>query len=125
MVGTLHRTSCCGLREYEGLDDLNTAEEALLDMHEAWDDMEGAFIIFTDPTCEPGGERLCKYITRYRLGKVTKIRAKINPNSNNMLRVYIWAVNITKYDRWIDNAGMPWVKKNRDIINEEIETEFN
>lgn len=47
------------------------------------------FIIFSGTKAQKA-EELCNYIRKNKLGKVLRSDSRLNPNSGNMLRSYIW-----------------------------------
>jgi hypothetical protein len=54
-----------------------------------------AFIVFsdTDNTYPRGGNALCSFIKRYKLGDIVEIGPKTNPNSGNYIKLWVWSPN--------------------------------
>lgn len=117
----LERLTCCGLREALGISGYDTAEEMLtalchnegtprLSMYaptpSLFAESSGGFshIVFTDaarsPRTRTSGDKLASYIRRYRLGSVSAARKARNPNSGNILGVYVWTVNRKALAKW-------------------------
>lgn len=107
---SLIETSCCGLSEVEGLS--TNPKETLLEIcHSKYDEWgpgkSQAFILFTDAVKYKRGTMLAKYIEKNKLGVIYKTtRAKKNPNTNNLIIVWIWSPN--------EKNLRSWWKKNRD-----------
>ena len=54
----------------------------------------GAFLIFSDHAhALSNGSRLAAFIKKKKLGTVTATRSKVNPNSGNAIKVWVWAVD--------------------------------
>lgn len=96
----LRKTSCCGLREYVGLQEFKDPREALMKAYNTWRSWNGAFMVFTCTTPYPIGKKLIRYIKEKGLGSVVETEVKHNPNSGNNLRVIVWCVNNKTYDSW-------------------------
>ena len=87
---------CCGIKELDGITG-NKPETILKDICFDWfDDTPRAFIIFSCVRGQVSGHNLAHYIKVKRLGKVYKMAAKYNPNSTNVIHVWMWAVNNPK-----------------------------
>lgn len=99
----LEKLECCGVLELSYIED-ETSHDAVYEVADRrFDgdyDYDSAFIIFTSINDETYGQELREYITKHELGTVTKQRAKENPNTNNMIHLYIWAVNNEKLEAW-------------------------
>jgi hypothetical protein len=52
-----------------------------------------AFLLFSDAVIAGNGASLAKYIKEKKLGSIVASRVKINPNSENKIKVWIWGVN--------------------------------
>jgi hypothetical protein len=88
--------SCCGIKE---LDDISgyRPETILADICQEWfDNTPRAFMFFSCTTEYVSGHNLAKYVKENGLGKVFKMPTKLNPNSGNHIRVWMWAVNNSK-----------------------------
>lgn len=103
------QTSCCGLREIENLSDYNHTKEAMqafckkflnTDLYGGYTSDKYAFVLFTGVIEERYGQRFARFITATKLGKVTGSRARINPNSENVIKVWIWELNKQALIRW-------------------------
>ena len=94
MIAELKETQCCGIRELDGVME-QSAEESVTDAAQAWfeDDMDGAFIFFSVTNNSSRGRDMVEFIEKHDLGTVAKMRPTINPNSDNMLTMYVWTVN--------------------------------
>lgn len=84
------------------------AREAIVDAAEDWftEDKDGAFIFFSATSDSRMGLKIEAYINKYNLGVVHKSRATRNPNSDNMLTMWMWAVNKRNFKEF-------WHKTNR------------
>lgn len=54
---------------------------------------EQAFMIFSDAVENGNGKALASYITKNKLGTITATRGRRNPNSNNIIKVWVWSIN--------------------------------
>lgn len=59
-----------------------------------------AFIIYSDFILLKNGESLTKYIRENGLGEVLETEEKVNPNSENRIKVYVWAINHEALEKW-------------------------
>ena len=103
----INDTTCCGLKEMEGLD---YAPKDLIQQlaDETFNDgLDYAFILFTDAVEEGNGIALAKYLrARPKLGALTTTRPRINPNSDRMIQCWIWSVNRRELKKFfIANGG--------------------
>ena len=98
----INSTSCCGLREIDELD--YPPDEILTTVAEDFfnDENPMAFYFFTDTRRSQNGRNLAVYITKHKLGAITTTRYKINPNSDNWLKVFVWAVNPRIFEVWFN-----------------------
>jgi hypothetical protein len=72
-----------------------------LDPHQ---DLECAFVIFSDAN-ETGyayGQPLADLIQKEKLGRVSQVWDKENPNSNNDLTLWVWTPNRKRYIAWFN-----------------------
>lgn len=102
----LNRVSCCGVREYNGLQMYSNKEivqEVADDMFKMCNDYK--FVILTDNNDYGWNDSkgLLRYIQKHKLGTVTKTDKAMNPNSGNFIQVFVWKVDITKLKKWYDN----------------------
>lgn len=101
-MAELVETQCCGIRELDGVQGSN-AGEIVLNAAQQWceDDMDAAFIFFSVIDMYAStGKALQEYIKKQKLGSVTRMRPTHNPNSGNMLTMYVWRVNKTNLRRY-------------------------
>lgn len=100
----LTETTCCGVREIDGL--YSSSKKTVMAV--AGDifnySMDGAFILFTDPPKFRRGNALSVFIKRNKLGSVVATVSKLNPNSGNKLKAYLW--------NWDKKALRAYWKKN-------------
>ena len=97
----LNQIDCCGIREGIGIDyednydidgnDIKFTPKDVLEglVHSARYDKRFAYIIFSSIT--KNGTKLAKYIRANRLGDITTLKARKNPNTDNILQVWLWA----------------------------------
>ncbi len=91
----------CGVYQLEDLDYecseiiSNVAQDIIDGEEEGWDTDEKkyAFLVFSDSDRSKNGLELCKYIRDHKLGSCLQSRAKTNPNTDNLIRVWVWGVN--------------------------------
>lgn len=88
---SVRSTSCCGVRDIDGLSDHSRNMEGAFRLF--WPQFTGAFALFTCPTKNKYGERFKKYIEKHKLGSVVETERRKNPNSGNMLRAYLWTLD--------------------------------
>jgi len=113
-MAELYTGQCCGIKELDGVETSAGAKETVLGAAEDWfndDDNQGAFIYFST-TQGDKGQNLAKYIKAESLGVVRKTSAKKNPNTGNMLTMWVWEVDKTALRVW-------WAKNNPDVEDED------
>lgn len=120
-----NQMACCGVVEFDGLLEHKTPQQALsaiyLDM-EYEQEWRKAYIIFTDHCrCRKGAE-LARLIKRLKIGPVTSFRRKMNPNSGNHIRVWVWDFNKKAFKRYMDNTD--YMKKRR-AAKEKYDKEYS
>lgn len=90
-------TSCCGLYELYELtsNPSDSVSEVGNHLFYSGEPVSEAypFIVFSDTTENGNGEKLVQYIKKNDLGTVVATRARKNPSSGNMLKVYVWSLN--------------------------------
>lgn len=68
------------------------------------DNRDASFLFFSEPQTQKGntphGSRLARYIKKNRLGDVWESPPRINPNSHNVLCMWVWVVDIYKFAQW-------------------------
>ena len=101
----INEISCCGVREYEGIQ-MNVPHSVMYDIgREMFDDGEDfKFVIFTDNVEYNFKDikKLIEYVKENKLGTWTKTPVRMNPNSGNKIMVAILSVNITNLKKWYD-----------------------
>lgn len=60
------------------------------------------------------GTNLAAYITRNKLGKVISTGTSINPNSGNLLKVFVWTVDHKALEKWAEKQGYEYIDGGRD-----------
>ena len=92
----LIQTNCCGLYELDGVfQEEPTLLVNFIRIVLGEGNFKGRFIVFSDvPKESKGGNDLASYILKNKLGLVYPTRGAKNPNSKNMLKVWIWEVNL-------------------------------
>lgn len=108
----IRTTSCCGLNEIYDVGD-NSPERNLSDVGERFVESKGyvPFYIFTDIADSNGGKNLAKYIKKHKLGRIIHSKAKRNPNSGNMLTVWVWETNKKNFIKWYNKVRPSWAKE--------------
>lgn len=121
-MSTIYRSPCCGIKHIDGIVNDNNPMVTLMtvgieffgmdneDFEEDEDNNQDcAFLIFSEP--DDGGyyngSRLKRKIESENLGKVTAFKPRMNPNSGNMLKMWVWAVNINNYLSFVKRNGKP------------------
>lgn len=115
-MSSLHHMMCCGVREYHGVNEDSTGVETvshLLD--EMGTHGDAAFILFTEVISEPPRfgrsqrravpstmKETLAIIEESGIGEVITIRARVNPNSGNTVKPYIWSVNWRAFKQWAE-----------------------
>src|ERR1700677_3513802 len=59
-----------------------------------------AFILFSAVRSGKYGSTLHAFIHENKLGEVWETEFKKNPNSNNLIKVYIWGIDRKALDKW-------------------------
>jgi len=102
----INRTACCGMQVIDGLD--QSSGRIMKDIckwkyPEYGNGGEQAFLVFTDDIEEKNGERFAKFIKRKGLGELYVTPARLNPNSENKIKVWVWAPHEEKLMDWYKN----------------------
>jgi hypothetical protein len=108
-MNALGETACCGVNEITSLGDFRNSKDALQevcrDMY--WYEGNCAFITFTQAGSGTRyGNNLKRYIESNKLGDVTVSPSKVNPNTGNRVRMFVWAINRPALDRWAYKNGV-------------------
>lgn len=103
--------ACCGIQEFANLRrhtaNLGTpgAVYKIADMY-ALMRMNGRFLIFSQVVGQGEyGDLLKAFIETTRLGVVTQSNDRVNPNSSNTLRVFLWEVDRDALKEWYIRLG--------------------
>lgn len=102
-MASLQETHCCGIRELNHVQDVSSAKEAIADAARDWfdNDRDGAFIFYSvTKDYLQKGDGIKKYIEKKELGTVFKTRSLRNPNSENLLTMYLWQVNKKNFEKF-------------------------
>ncbi len=91
---------CCGIKEIDRISGY-LPDRILKDICQDWfDDTPRAFLIFSCTNTEKAGKRLANYIKRNDLGVTHRMRPRLNPNSGNILHMWVWSVNNRKFKKF-------------------------
>ncbi len=88
---TIFRLGCCGIGELSNFTDPKNSV-CYVAGEIANYRFNGTYIIFSR-TGVSGGKPLADYITEHKLGELTTLGAKQNPNSGNALKVWLWKID--------------------------------
>jgi hypothetical protein len=107
--------NCCGINELAEIQDCDDAKHVLEEVAEghkikfgersgAWDqDLLACHFIFSQAyKHSPYGEELAKLIKKLKLGRLTSSGWKINPNSGNPVKVWIWTPSYRRLREWYE-----------------------
>ena len=100
---SLEELSCCGIREFDGL--VTSPQSNVKEMIKNWlNEKENGspytFILFSDIHTTTRGINTAKYIKNNKLGSIKETRKKRNPNTGNILKIWIWAINEKTTRQW-------------------------
>lgn len=117
----LRDLSCCGMREITGLEFEGMGKEAMEAFVKAAFPRERTYnygkhkyeyiarltfshVVFSEARDGAGsyGERFAAYITRNGLGDVIASQRRVNPNSGNQLKCWIWTLNKAALKTWAE-----------------------
>lgn len=71
-----------------------------------------AFVVWSDTNYSQGGEGLFAYIRDNKLGDVIKMGPRMNPNTGNMISIWVWAPphkSLLPADRQMPIYGKTWI----------------
>ena len=90
---SLGSLTCCGVREYHGI--RCTPQKIVEEVFDELlvDDDKFAFVLFTDIRDTKRGLKLARFINQHNLGEVVSSRKKVNPNTDNPLKMWTWTPN--------------------------------
>lgn len=93
MIRIMH-TNCCGIKEIHNITGLKP-KTIVDEVTRQWRDgsRRTAFFFFSTVSTVKAGKALAAYIEEKKLGVVTKMPTKRNPNSGNQLDMWVWAVD--------------------------------
>lgn len=94
----LSYTACCGVKELERIEG-KSHEKIIYDVgHDIVEEaIKMAFLTFTSNCGEKGyGVDLMNYIIENKLGSVIATPAKKNPNTQRMVKLFVWDVDVPK-----------------------------
>ena len=113
-----HNLACCGVAEISGLRRYSTPENAMrsfakvaqakrgvlftdfLGMTHYTNQRGRAFVMFSGVEQAAYHTKFASLIRRAKLGTVTTLAPRDNPNSGNMLKVYLWAPDWMRIEAW-------------------------
>lgn len=101
----LERTSCCGIREYSGIQGERNAQKMVLEIaDELTHEIPGAIVTFSN-TVKRGstagiGYKMQEYIHEHNLRKVVVTEQVKNPNSGHYIAMWAWTVNTPELQKW-------------------------
>lgn len=107
----LDDTNCCGIKEIDGLEGEHNPHYVLRGILRDWWNggyHEGsgygncAFIFFstTNHYTKGIGKTLTDYIHAHKLGRVTRSRPLVNPNSGNKVTMWMWELSKRNIAAW-------------------------
>lgn len=104
--------ACCGITEIQGLSDHRNSEEALKEFCRIaggydWE-WRFRFAVFTEAGGKKStyGKNFARYIEKHGLGEVVATKTKVNPNSGNPLKAFVWTMNIPALKSWAKENGV-------------------
>ncbi len=97
----IYETHCCGLRELHHINEGSNediVERAYECIFEYMEDF--AFFVFTDEVSEGNGTSLAKFIVENNLGRITKSRSRVNPNTGHTIKIWVWEIKHDNLKKW-------------------------
>lgn len=88
---------CCGVYEIHGIQQEGKTPKSIVKeiaVDYFYENSRCAYYIFTCQSSKSIGKRLAKFVESNGLGTVTTLTSKRNPNSGNMIKMWMWAVNM-------------------------------
>lgn len=97
----INELECCAVQEIDGIKGL--IPYAILgqignDRYE--NDNKRPFYIFTESRDMKEGANLATYIKKHHLGNILITEKKINPNTTNFVKVYLWTIHKKNFREW-------------------------
>ena len=117
-MATINQTKCCGIGEIDRLGTNPLPGEALKDVVRGIIDSGYVFVTFSGVTtrfqrdhthvgrADDYGQKFEDYITRNRLGKVTRTDTVVNPKTWNHIRLWSWEVDKDALRGWAHINGV-------------------
>lgn len=105
---------CCGIREIQGLGQHKTPDAALKSFCTAVGLERGisnqrhrfAHILFSQAKKDkPYGEAFAAFVSARGLGTIVETNFKVNPNSSNPLKAFLWTPNLPGLRKWFANPA--------------------
>lgn len=109
--------NCCGIKEINGITYTRDVTRILDELRAQMmlTTRSCAFFIFSDNyRSSPYGDALASYIQAEGLGTVRTSNQKINPNSNNYVKVYVWEINQEAWRNFM--SGVKTLKKSPPLV---------
>jgi hypothetical protein len=100
---------CCGVREIDGLAFYDGKPEEAMKVvaKNTVYDHTWRHALFTQAgKGKRYGTNFATYITKHKLGTVVATPTKVNPNSGNPLKAFIWTINWPAFKKWADTHGV-------------------
>ena len=118
MALTLTNMMCCGVKELSGLSTCRDATDAMLQFGKLTHlrvvrDDDGKevkapfdrfrYVVFTQAKKADGyGIRFAELIEDQGLGEIIETKFRVNPNSGNNVKVWVWTVDHKAVKEWLD-----------------------
>lgn len=103
----INKTPFTNIKDIYGISEYDNAEDAMRGLcyrlRLEWDKIvkiKFSMMIFTGNIHEGYPQKFKKLILKEKLGSVINTGAKVNPNSGNTIRAYIWNVDKQKLSKW-------------------------
>lgn len=106
-----NRLMCCAITELDGIQDnwgRFSPKRFLKSASTSYSFTEAAYYVFSTAGRQyTRGEKLAKYITDEKLGKVLKVGEPMpNPNTGRKVTMWVWIVDQEAWEKWrIANGG--------------------
>lgn len=112
-ITSAEQMNCCGISEIDDLGAARNAAEAMYSILDEWN--IARFVIFSQAgKTAKYGVNFARYIKKHKLGTVIETPGwKVNPNSNNLLKVWIWTIDTKACEKWYQRED----KKQNALIN--------
>lgn len=121
MIDDVQTTHCCGVLQYERLNETPNVAHVIADYvayeHDVVDHVKsevryGAQLLLMDVRDNNGdhyyphvkqGEKFASYVQRHGLGRVASAPARKNPHSGAYIKVFTWVPSASGIKRWVAN----------------------